>query len=368
MVRDERGAVMIWTAVSLGLLVALAGLATDVPYLYAAKRQAQTAADAGALAGANGLFVGTAQAVADARAIARRTRIIGQALTDAQVQVDLVNSAGAGAPDQVRCTVFRDTTRGNPLQLFLLPMLQLYGLGRTTADVSATATARITNSCGSDCFKPWSIADRWIDMNGNGRFDLGVDRYVPPGMAGATGYQYPGDRGLELTLKEGTPGGTIVPSFFNAVDFPPINRGTPITGAGAYRDNIAICAPQSFVSIGDRLQVEPGNKSGPTRQGVQALIDQDPTAVWDPGCQCVLNSRFSGNSPRLVRIAFFDPRFGVRPGRNDLTVVNVGGFFIVGVRANGDVTGRFTLVPSFGGAPAPAGSACTFLRTVQLVQ
>jgi hypothetical protein len=365
--RDERGAVVMWTAVSLGVLVAFAGLTTDIPYLYVARQQAQTAADAGALAGANGLLLGTDQAVTDARAFARRTPIIGQSLSPGQVDVSLLSSAGSPTPDQVRCTTYRDATHGNPLPLFLLPILQMYGLGRTTADVSATATAQLSKSCGSDCFKPWSIADRWIDVNGNGKFDPGIDRYVPPGQPGATGYQYPADKGLQLTLKEGTPGGTIVPSFFNAVDFPPINRGTPITGAAAYRDNIATCAPLSFVAIGDQLQTEQGNMPGPTRQGVEALINQDPTAVWNPSCNCV-DSKYGSNSPRLIRIPFFDPRFPPTPGRTSLGVANVGGFFLEDIRPNGDVVGRFTLVPSFGGAPAPPGAACTFLRTVQLVK
>jgi len=217
---DERGAAIVWTAVSLGVLVGFAGLAIDVPYLYVARQQAQTAADAAALAGANALLVGTAQAVTEARAFATRTPIIGQTLTAAQVDVSVQSSGGAGTPDQVQCTTHRTQARGNPLQLFLLPVLQLYGASRTTADVTATATAQISKSCGSDCFKPWSLADRWVDMNGNGKFDPGVDRYVPPGQTGATGYQYPADKGLQLTLKEGTPGGTIVPSFYNAVDFP----------------------------------------------------------------------------------------------------------------------------------------------------
>src|SRR5262249_33605762 len=157
-------------------------LATDLPYLYVARQQAQTAADAGALAGGYGLLLGTDRAVADARAVARQTPIAGQSLTSGQIDVALLNSAGSPTPDQVPCTTHRDATGGNPVQLLLLPILQVFGLGRTTADVSATATVKLSNSCGSDCFKPWSIVDRWIDVNGNGKFDPGIDRYVPPGQ------------------------------------------------------------------------------------------------------------------------------------------------------------------------------------------
>ena len=369
--KDESGTILIWAAVGLAVLIAFAGLATDIPYLYVARQQAQTAADAGALAGAYGLLLGPDQAVTDARAFAARTRIIGQSLSPGQVDVALLNTGGSSTPDQVQCTTYRDVQHGNPIPLLLLSILQLYNLNRTTADVSATASAQILKSCGSLCFKPWSIVDRWVDVNNNGKFDPGIDLYVPPTEPDATGYQYPADEGRQLTLKVGSPGGTIVPSFFNAIDFPPQNRGTPFTGASAYRDNIATCGPQSFLSLGDQLQVEPGNMVGPTKQGVEALINLDPTAVWDTGCNCVTNSPYGSSSPRLVRIAFFDPRFPVVSGRNYLTAANVGGFFIEGVQPNGDVIGRFTLVPSQGGIPAPGGTStasCTFLRAVQLVK
>ena len=104
--------------------------------------------------------------------------------------------------------------------------------------------------------------------------------------------------------------------------------------------------------------------NGPTKDGVQELIDKDPSAFWDTGCGCV-KSPLGASSPRLIRIAFFDPRFPVNSGRKFVTVINVGGFFIEGVQPNGDVFGRYTLVFSLGGLPDPS---CSFLHTVQLVQ
>jgi hypothetical protein len=254
------------------------------------------------------------------------------------------------------------------MPLFLMPVLQLFGLGRATvgasgwdaANVSATATARLVNACSGDCFKPWSIADRWVDVNANGQFDAGIDQYDPV----TTGYQSPADNGLYVTLKVGNPQAALTPGFFYAVDFPPLNRGIPVTGGDTYKDNISTCGPGSFVAVGDQLQVEPGNMVGPTVQGVQALIDLDPTAFWDASCTCA-NSPLGASSPRLIRMAFFDPRFPVVSGRNYVTVVKVGGFFLEGVQAGGDVTGRYTQVIAFGGPPDPN---CSFLQFVQLVK
>lgn len=103
---------------------------------------------------------------------------------------------------------------------------------------------------------------------------------------------------------------------------------------------------------------------GPTKQGVQDLIALDPTAFWDGGCNCV-NSPKGASSPRLIRIAFFDPRLPVGGGRTFVTVVKVGGFFVDNVQPNGDVIGYYTQVVASGGPPDPA---CAGLQTVQLVK
>ncbi len=362
----EKGSILVWTIVMLPVLIAFAALATDIPYLYVARRQAQTAADAGALAGAWGLLENKADD--RARAIVRQNQIIRQPLDDdAQVEVVIANP-------QVTCTVYRWTdTRGNhPMPLFLMPVLHIFGLDKATAtssgwdaaNISATATASLENACSSNCFKPWSITDKWVDTNGNGRFNPGIDLYDPV----TTGYQYPRDNGLKVTLKIGVPGDAITPSFFNAVDFPPLNRGTPKTGGSTYRDNISTCGSDSFVAVGDTLQTEPGNKQGPTAQGVQDLIDLDPTAFWDPDCKCA-NSPKGINSPRLIRIGLFDPRDPPSSGRQSVTVIKVGGFFVESVVPSGpnkgNVTGYFTQVAASGGTPDPA---CAGLQTVQLVK
>jgi hypothetical protein len=375
---DENGTIFVWVGLTLAILIGFAAFATDIPYVYVARHQAQTAADAGALSGAYGLLSGPGQAVADAKVIAVKTPIIGQFLTPGQIDVFTCNSNGGAInqclansanPDQVTCITYRDVAHGNPMPLFLMPVLQLFGMGRATAgasgwdaaNVSATATARLSNSCSGDCFKPWSISDRWNDVNGNGQFDAGIDAYDPV----TTGYAYPADDGLLVTLKVGSPQAALVPGFFYAVDFPPLNRGTPVTGGNTYRDNIATCGPGSFVDVGDQLQVEPGNKVGPTILGTQALIDLDPSAQWDASTKTVVNSAFGSSSPRLIRLAFFDPRLPVVSGRTYVTVIKVGGFFIEGVQGGGDVVGYYTQVIAFGGPPDPN---CGFLQTVQLVK
>lgn len=363
----EEGSIFVWSAVGLAVLIVFAGFATDVPYLFVARQQAQTAADAGAIAGAYAL-PNEYSARGQAKTFAGKTPIIGTPLTEPQIDAFTCNSNGGAIgecaansanPDQVTCITHRDVAHGNPMPLFLLPVLRFFNpQTQTTADVSATATARRVSTCSSQCFKPWSITDKWTDVNGNGEFEEGTDLYDPV----TTGYQWPRDNGMQVTLKLG--GNAITPSFFYAVDFPPQNRGTPDTGGSVYRDNIATCGNGSFVAAGDQLQKEPGNMQGPTKHGVDDLIALDPAAFWDTGCNCV-NSPQGNSSPRMIRIAFFDPRYPARPGRNYVTVIKVGGFFLESVANNGDVTGRYTQVTAFGGQANPA---CAGLQVVQLVK
>lgn len=375
----EKGSILVWATVMLGILIALAALATDIPYVYVARHQAQTAADGGALSGAYGLLSNTAKA--DATAIAVQTPIIGQPLAPSQIDVFTCNSNGGTIgecsadgpnPDQVTCVTHRDVAHGNPMPLFLLQVLQLplFGMGQATAtssgwdaaNVSATATARVLNTCGGCGFAPWSIADRWVDKNGDGKFDPLVDLYDPV----TTGYNYPADIGLRVTLKVGNPNAAITPGLFYPVDLPPLNKGTPIPGGDQYRENIENrCeGPAAIpVEVGDQLQVEPGNMVGPTKQGVQDLIDKDPSAYWDAGCNCV-NSTLGTSSPRLKPFAFFDPRLPYESGRTYVTVAKVGGFFIETLQGN-DVIGRFTPVAVSGAPPSPV---CAGLKTVVLVK
>jgi hypothetical protein len=79
---------------------------------------------------------------------------------------------------------------------------------------------------------------------------------------------------------------------------------------------------------------------GPTRQGAQGLIDSDPGASWDAASESVRGSAY-GTSPRVIKIAFFDPRYTPKSGRNYVIVSKLGAFFIERVSANSQVTGVF---------------------------
>ena len=139
------------------------------------------------------------------------------------------------------------------------------------------------------------------------------------------------------------------------------------TGGDFYRDNISGCNT-STIPMNSPMVQEPGNMMGPTVQGVQMLIDQDPTAYWD-GSKVVSPL---GKSPRIFPIPLYDPVYyatGKANGRNaDFKLANVLGFFVERTSSGNQVYGRVT--PIIGtmdgsGGPAPAGSFATAIRLVQ---
>src|SRR5262249_54185868 len=238
-------------------------------------------------------------------------------------------------PGRIHVRTHRTAGTGDALVAYFLKIVD--PASNNLTDVTAQATAEVYNACESRCIKPWAIPDRWGDTNGNGQLDPG-EGYDPI----TTGYQAPGDVGVQAVLKVGNPQSAIAPGKFFPIDLPPLNCGCgqdPVTGASQYRWNISNCN-QYTVGPGDQLRTESGNMVGPTKAGVQDLIDADPGAYWDPSQNVIMGSAF-GQSPRVILVPFFDPTSPPTSGKAYVTVTKIGAFFIEGVQGNGDVTGRF---------------------------
>ena len=374
---DERGMSMVFVGMGFLGFLAASTLAIDVGMFMVARSQAQNSADAGALAGVVSLVFDDPNdrssggpAVQNALASATGNQVMGGAVSVVAADVTFPTN------EQVTVDVFRTGARGNPVATLMGNYV-----GVPTADVDATATAEAALANAATCVKPWGIPDKWdeqqtpawdptdtLDMyyeNGPNKGNPlpNPDLYVPVGYAGYTGYQpspQGPDYGLQLTLKPGNPQNAINPSHFYALALP------PNSGAAWYEQNIPGCWPNVAV-IGELVPVEPGNMVGPTSQGTQALIDQDPGAFWDG--QKVVSSM--SPSPRIVVIPVFDPAVyeaGRQAGRLDIQIANLAGFFIENMQGN-DVVGRLVpmtgLIRANGGGNAPTGS---FLRAIQLVQ
>jgi Putative Flp pilus-assembly TadE/G-like len=362
--RDERGFSLVMVGFGfMGLFIATI-LAIDVGMLMNSRAQAQTSADAGALAGATALVFNnftnhsaTGPAVMGAINTAVANRVAGRSPSVIPADVTFPLNPVTGQFDLVQVTVHRTAARSNPVATLIA---QFFGIG--AVDVVATATATAAPAGAQTCVLPFTIPDKWIEkgcgmasctwttsdtfdmyakqgQNQNAGAPLNpADVYVPPGSVDATGYSPVSDRGLQLVLKNNTQN-KIAPGMYNAWDLPGSEGGDD------YRNNIATCN-SNLVKIGDTMTPENGNMTGPTLQGTEDLVAADPNAYWNTDCNCVKGSAFS-RSPRIRVVPLYNPvRYteGQNTGKSqpELEVVNYLGFFVEEVNGGGEVIGRIT--------------------------
>jgi Flp pilus assembly protein TadG len=375
--RDERGMSFVFVGVGFLAFVAATTLAIDVGMFMTARSQAQTAADAGALAGATALVFDDfndrsagGPAVQGAVSTALSNVVMESSVSVGPDDVTFPLGPG-GAANRVRVNVFRTGGRENPVPTLIGPVF-----GVPTVDIRATATAEASPANAMTCVKPFTIPDRWTE-NTNPPWDTGdtferydnkgkviknADQYHEPGTAGYNGYNAVTDKGVSLTIRAGT-GNNIEPTMYYSWKMP----GDDI-GADFYRENINSCNT-SVVGYKYLMTQEPGNMNGPTMQGIDDLIDQDPDAYWDNVKNRVHSTK--NPSPRVFPIPLYDPEYyawGKANGRNaDLRMANWIGFFVE--RRNGNnVIGRIT--PILGvidknAGPAPDG---VFPQAIRLVE
>lgn len=360
----ERGMTLVMVATGMLAFLSATAFAVDVGMFMVARTESQRAADAGALAGAIALgyndpndrsATGPAVRNAIAAATADENGVINR-----QASV-LPEDVSFPTPTQVRVRVLRSSVRGNPLTTFFAPIF-----GINTVNIGAEATAEAQPANAMTCVKPFTVPDKWVEsqtppwdptdtfdvVDNKGKPLANPDIYIPVGNTGYTGYNANRDKGTLITLKAGT-GTNIYPSIYY-----PYSMGG-VTGADEYEENIANCNTL-MMGFGDLLLAEPGNMVGPTRSGMETLVDRDPSARWDEYENKVVSSM--SPSPRVVAIPLFDPVYydtGKQNGRNaDFKVVNYMGFFIEEMQGN-DVKGRITPIGgifSGSGGPAPVGS------------
>jgi Flp pilus assembly protein TadG len=374
---DESGFSLVFVAVGFMGFFAASMLAIDVGMLMTARSQAQNSADAGALAGATALFYNnwddrtpTGPAVRNAISAAKGNKVIGADVDVLSSDIEFPNDP-TGQPNRVKATVYRDSSRGNPVSTLIA---QYFGI--STVNVTATATAEASPADSMTCVLPFTIPDRWIEkqtppFDPDDGFDLyasknkplaNPDIYIGPAdPATYTGYNAERDKGTIVRLKADNTT-KVAPSFY----YPYAVPGS--TGASDYRWNIGHCNT-TVMQFGQTYDSEPGNMVGPTAQGMDDLIALDPDAHWDTTTNRVISNMQP--SPRVRAIPLFDPAYyadGKQNGRNaSLKFVNYLGFFIESMQGN-EVVGRITPIGGLrkgNGSPAPAAAFPMSIRLVQ---
>jgi Flp pilus assembly protein TadG len=413
----ERGAILIQVAISILALTAFTAFVVDYGELWVARGQAQSAADAGALAGAiarqydeagNPLPANggkTEQSALKAAACASRSSGCpstplanpatvaslvwpSEAGLNSTVAVDQTWSCPPGVTGKcARVDVYRNGENGSKV----LPTFFGRLLGPNFSHgVKATASARIASANATNCMRPFAIPDRWTENLNVGTFDHwdGVgnalptfDVYVPPTQAGFTGYKYPDDvtNNLLTITPESQPGSTVGGTGWSLLVSLPDATGGWLTGNNDTA-TIATCVGRP-VKIGQYLPTVNGG-TGQVSHYTTDLINQDASATWNSTDKTV-NSTYTPFSPRIVPIAVFDideyqrrknmsdrtPCIAINTGGQCVKIVNILGFFVWDTPTNGSVRGYLTSDPGlFVTGPPAIQDGASFLKVIQLVR
>lgn len=377
---DERGMSLVFVCVGLLSFMAATTIAIDVGMFMTARNQAQTSADAGALAGAIALVRNSYEdrspggpVVQSALLTARQNVIAGEAVDDKAVKAsDVTFPLGPnGDANRVQVAVHRTVLGGNPVSTLVGGFF-----GLDFVDIGATATAEASPANAMTCVKPFMIPDKWIEKQ-TPDWDMSdtYDKYTSKGVPlsnpdifigsgpSYTGYSYRYDVGKQLILRAGT-GENINPGFYYSWKMP------GDVGGDFYRENIANCN-QSIIVRGVKIVQEPGDMTGPTIQGIEELIAKDPAAWWDTGCNCLRDSKFTGQSPRVFPIPLYDPEYTADNQANgrvaEYIVSNFLGFFADRVVGN-QIYGRITTITGMVAPTAPGAPADSLPVAIRLVQ
>ncbi len=352
--QPERGISLLMVAIGLLVLLGISALAIDLVSLYVGRNEAQRAADAAALAGAetfvdsgfaSGLVtqtVVTTLATNRAITVGGENKVGGQpaAIQSSDVTFDF------SVPQNPRVTVVaqRTVARGNAMPVFFAK-----AFGVLSGDVAATATAEAFNPSGggptlcTECLKPVVLPNcddkhpgpvpNPLCGSGFGKFVDATCQANPsfPGICNPGPYSQGGVIGEPMTLLPGVPGPAVVPSQFYAL-------AIGGTGAAIYRSNIETCATTPF-ACGDTLRLETGAMVGPTNEGFRTLIHE-------PG-------------PDTIDTAT-GPPYTIHAGRNN-PLVQAG---LIPVGAAITTSDSVVTIPLWDGRDLCSGGSCGFDVTI----
>ncbi len=394
---NERGVALWMVAASLVMILGMAAMAIDLGNLYVVRNQAQGAADAAALAGAqaianSGFTSGlVTQATASSLAIAQAIAVGSQNLVggaSAQIQTPDVTVDFSQASDpRVTVMVNRTAARGNAMPTFFAAALGIH-----QADVTAQATAEAFNpsfggpATAAPCIKPWLIPncdetrtvpsplDANCNFGGNQKFDSFINP-TTGAILHPVSFTQGGAIGETLSFTPVTPAGISGPG-----DFYPLALGN-----GSYLTNIEHCNPVPL-TCGSAVRTLAGNQANPTMSGVEFLIHargmglgqgQDsvnnlvnppflitagPSNPYAPPGSSIVSSDSIDSFP------LYDAH-PMRPGGQSGTIIGFMQLFISGVQQNGVLTGVVLNIAGCGtgrsGANAVEGTEPVAVRLVE---
>jgi Flp pilus assembly protein TadG len=345
----ERGVTLALAALSLMALLGVAALAVDLSMLMDARAEAQRAADATALAGADAFrdYPGRPEATDSARDYAMRVlhanTVYGKAIDTMGAKAPVVTNKVWGTVttvdvNEATIQIIRGLAPGpgdsNRVRVWVKPaeiptfFARAFNMGTRAVQAMATAHAS-PEAPETNCMKPFLLPDMWFETDkatqdnnpandfldaSDANKDGGEQWFYEPG-AGDTyvrygegtpcsGYGcgragYANDWGTPLMIKPQQGNAQRQGNWYYTLDGPEANL----------RDQIESGCIDA--GVGDAPDPEQGGKTGQVTHGTDYLINQDPSAHWDPATQTIVGSdpKYGNwtNSPRTIIVGLFDP-------------------------------------------------------------
>ncbi|HXF50067.1 MAG TPA: Tad domain-containing protein [Dehalococcoidia bacterium] len=272
---EERGQILMLTALFAASLLGLAGLVIDGGRLYQQRRDLQNAADAGAAAAAQVLLFGGSDS--EARSAAQwYTDENGINVTEVEINIPPEDGPYAGRDGYVEVIVEAEPEA-----------LLIRALTAGSYTVRGRAVAGIGSLEATDRFLPWGLTEDNGDC-------------LSPGNPPRPRY------GSSCVLKLGAGDGRT--GDYGALD--PDGQGG---GSNEYRDNIIDGEVDTVYRIGDEIDALPGNKTGPTDQGIDARLRNEPSSNGGATCDTNGNRKDDFSETLIDRGAGESPRYIVRP-------------------------------------------------------
>lgn len=322
---------------SITALIAIIALAVDLGMLFSARGEAQRAADSAALAGASA-YLQHPEGPLEAVDPAKERALEYAANNEIQhTSIDTTFVSGTSLVATTREVVVEVIPNERRVRVEVrraaVPLWFARIFGVTEWNVAAAATAEASEAGTATCMKPFAIPDE--------------------------NYQLPDDLGKVDTLKAADEDASGVDSFFFPFALPPDPSmeyetcpnmdnphadpnepgSEPSVGGGCgsdytdscwYRANICNNNCQE-VEIGTEYDVAKGDMDGPSAQGINVLIAQDPDVWWDDaGKQLYRDAtpiEFDETS-RVVKVAMYDPSIYTHPSQTKISFTGIGLFFL----------------------------------------
>ena len=394
-IRDQRGAALIHVGIAIFVLVGMSAFVLDFGVMWLSRRQAQNAADAGALAGAIARLYDEQGDTPAADGLAYKSAMAAATVNEVFNEAGGVRVTWECPPyvDEdahcVRVDVHRDgqgTVDGLANNSNALPVYFANLFGLANQKVRATATAWLGAANAAECMKPFAVPDLFPEGH--------PEQYTSEG-----GYNLEDHEGTILMLKGG-PDTQLSPGWFRLLDLVGGEQGGA-GGSEGTRNQVRACIPEIH-QVSDTLPDQNGNQAS-IRQALEDLYNLDDEADWvdpdGPGGQdgriedsCAYTGTCqkyvwgsNGNqtvadpnrtySPRVMALPLFDPKLYAETG--EIKIVNIMGFFLLNdadhplpsppeFRVWGVIVNQPGLL--IGGGPGEVPEDKAFLKVVQLIR